>query len=132
MPGVVEDLVHGPGFDALTAVHDQHGVADLGHQSQVVGDQDEGGIGFLLQFGHEVQDLRLNGHVQGSGGFVGDQQFGLTDQRHRNHCALPHAPGKVVRVFVIAHKMKAAYTQRDASRRTPAELFPPVYARVEH
>ncbi|WP_104174841.1 chlorohydrolase family protein [Arthrobacter sp. Y81] len=29
-------------------------------------------------------------------------------------------------------KMKAAYTLRDASRRTTAELFPPVYARVEH
>ena len=28
-------------------------------------------------------------------------------------------------------KMKAAYTLRDASRRTTAELFPPVYARVE-
>jgi hypothetical protein len=29
-------------------------------------------------------------------------------------------------------KMKVAYTLRDASRRTAAELFPPVYARVEH
>ena len=29
-------------------------------------------------------------------------------------------------------KMKAAYTLRDVSRRTTAELFPPVYARVEH
>ncbi len=29
-------------------------------------------------------------------------------------------------------KMRAAYPLRDASRRTTAELFPPVYARVEH
>jgi hypothetical protein len=29
-------------------------------------------------------------------------------------------------------KMRDAYTLRDASRRSRAELFPPVYARVEH
>ena len=29
-------------------------------------------------------------------------------------------------------KMRSAYTLRDGARRTTAELFPPVYARVEH
>ncbi|MDI2021236.1 hypothetical protein PJL18_01755 [Paenarthrobacter nicotinovorans] len=49
MPGVVEDVVHRPGLDALAAVHDQHVVADLGHYAEVVRDEDQRRVRFLLE-----------------------------------------------------------------------------------
>ena len=54
----------------------------------------------LLQVAHQVEDLRLDGHVERGGGLVGDQQLGVAGQRHRDHRALPHAAGELVRVVV--------------------------------
>jgi hypothetical protein len=50
-----------------------------------------------LQFGNELENLRLNGHIQGGGGFVGNQQFGLVNERHGNHHSLAHAARELVR-----------------------------------
>jgi hypothetical protein len=44
-----------------------------------------------LQLAHQVEDLRLNRHIERRGRFVGDQQIGLAGEGHRDHHALPHA-----------------------------------------
>ena len=49
-----------------------------------------------------VEDLRLDRHVERRGGLVGDQQRRAADQRQRDHHALAHAAGKLVRVLVEA------------------------------
>ena len=53
-----------------------------------------------LQLAHQVQDLRLDGHVQRRRRFVRDQQRRVVGQRHRDHHPLPHAARKLVRVIV--------------------------------
>ncbi len=53
-----------------------------------------------LQVPDQVQDLRLHGHVQRGGRLVGDQQLRVARQRHRDHRALAHAAGELVRVVV--------------------------------
>ncbi len=47
----------------------------------------------LLEVAQQVQNLRLNGHVQRGGGFVGHQELGLAGQGHGDHHALLHAAG---------------------------------------
>ena len=42
----------------------------------------------------------LHGHVERRGGFVGDQEVGAGDQHHRDHDALAHAAGDLVRIEV--------------------------------
>ena len=56
--------------------------------------------GFLLQPEQQVEDLGLDGGVQGRGGLVGDDQLGVQGEGHRDHGALPHAAGELVRVVV--------------------------------
>ena len=49
---------------------------------------------------HQLEDLRLHRHVERGRGLVGDEQLRVADQRHRDHRALAHAAGELVRVVV--------------------------------
>ena len=55
-----------------------------------------------MQARHQRQNLRLNRHIQRSGGFVGNQHARLADHGHGNHHALTHAARELVRVLVQA------------------------------
>ena len=50
----------------------------------------------------QLEDLRLDRHVERGRRLVGDEQRGLAGERHRDHHALPHAAGELVRVGVDA------------------------------
>ncbi len=65
-----------------------------------MGDEEQRRVAFALQVGHELEDLRLNGHVQGRGGLVGDEQVRLAGQRHGDHHPLTLTARKAVRIFV--------------------------------
>ena len=56
----------------------------------------------LLKFFDLVHDFLLNDHVQGSGGFVHDEERGFERQRYRDHCPLAHSAGELVRVGLEA------------------------------
>ena len=49
-----------------------------------------------------VEDLLLDGDVQGAGGLVGDQQLRQCGEAHRDQGALLHAAGELVRVLLGA------------------------------
>ena len=49
---------------------------------------------FLIKF----QNLRLDGHIQRGGRFVGDEKVGFGDEGHGDHYPLAHAPGELVRI----------------------------------
>ncbi|GDX02970.1 hypothetical protein ExPUPEC61_00550 [Escherichia coli] len=70
------------------------------HQRQVMSDQHQRHVLFLLQLQQQFDDLRLDGHVQRSGRFIGNQQFWSTGNRHGDHHALAHAAGKLMRVNI--------------------------------
>ena len=69
---------------------------------EVVGDQHDRHAGSLLQLAQQVQDLGLGRHVQGGGRLVGDQQFRVGRQRHRDHRPLAQAAAELVGVLVHA------------------------------
>jgi hypothetical protein len=55
-----------------------------------VGDQENRGTFLpLLHFEHQVENLRLDRHVQRRRRLVGNEQVRRQGQRHRNHDALP-------------------------------------------
>ena len=88
---------HGRGLAPLhdpARVHDEQILDHVPHHAQVMGDEHQGHAEVLLQLADELQDLRLDGHVQGRGRFVGDQQFGPAGKRHGDHHPLAHAAGK--------------------------------------
>jgi hypothetical protein len=98
----VEQVDHVGLFHLLAGVHHHHAVAALGHHAQVVRDHHHAHAQLLLQALDELEDLRLDGHVQRGGRLVGDQHLGVAGQGQRDHHALAHAAGELVRVLVHA------------------------------
>jgi hypothetical protein len=68
-----------------------------------MGDQEDRKAEFALQARQQPQDLRLHGNVERGGRLVGDQQFGIAHQRHRDHDALTQAAGKLMRKLAEPH-----------------------------
>ena len=102
----VKNLLDVAFFDFFPPVHDDHPVRDLGNDAHVVCDENDRHAHFLLQQPHQLEDLRLNGDVERRRGLVGDEQLRLARQRHGDHHALAHSPGKLVRV--AAHLLEHA------------------------
>ena len=102
MLGRREDRVGVGLLDDPAGVHDRDLVGHLGHHAEVVGDDDDGGVELALQPLDQLEDLRLDGHVERGRRLVGDQQLRVVGQRHRDHRALAHAARELVRVGVGA------------------------------
>ena len=95
---VVEDLRGRPGLHDEALAHDGDPVGEVGHHAHVVGDEHNGAVQFVPQVAHEVKDFGLDGHVEGGGGLVGNQQLRVAGERLRDHGALALPAGKLVRV----------------------------------
>lgn len=80
MLGRVEELIGGCEFDDLSKIHDSDVIADVLDDGQVVGDEEIGQLKFFLQVHEEVDDLGLDGDVQGADGLVADDETGIEGQ----------------------------------------------------
>ena len=81
MSGSLVDVEGGPHLDELAQIHDSDGIGHVLDHGQVVGDEDIGEMPTALEFLQEVQDLGLDGDVQGRDGFVGHDQLGVEGER---------------------------------------------------
>ena len=90
MGSVVENFFPAAILCYSASIHDAQVISYLVDDSHVVGDQQDSHAGLFLQITHQAQDLGLNGDIQSGGGFIGDEQFGLTGQSHGNHDPLFH------------------------------------------
>jgi hypothetical protein len=102
MLGPAEEVDGGGLLDDLTRVHDRDVVADLGHDSHVMRDEDHRHFVLAAKLVEEVEDLGLDRDVERSRRLVGDQETRIARERDRDHHALAHAPGEPVRVVVEA------------------------------
>ena len=59
-----------------------------------MGDKDDGRVGLALGHGQEVQDLGLDGHIQGGGGLIGDDHVRIVGDGDGDHDPLAHAAGE--------------------------------------
>ena len=95
-----QDLVDGALLDDPAGVHDDDVVDRLGHDAEVVGDQQQRRPGPVLDLPEELEDLGLDRDVERRRRLVGDQQLRVARQRHRDHDALAHAARHLVRVLL--------------------------------
>jgi hypothetical protein len=102
MLGVGEDLVGRPALGDAARVHDAERVAHARHHAEGVGDEDDRGAKPDREFLDDLEDLGLDGDVEGARGLVRDQDLGVAGQAHRDHDALAHAARELVRVLVDA------------------------------
>ena len=66
---------------------------------QVVGNEEIGQAELALQVHHQVEDLRLNGDIEGRNRFVGDDELRRERERARDPDTLALAAGELVRVM---------------------------------
>ena len=95
---VAHNACGGPDLDQLTVVQHGQPVGDLVGDAEIVGDQQHRAAEVGAQFTQQVQQLRLHGHIQGGGGFVGDDQTRAAGDGDRRHHPLPQPAGQFVRV----------------------------------
>ena len=95
---VVEELPSRRALDDAAGVHDNDLVCDLRDDAQVVRDQDDRGVELVLELVDQLDDLRLDRHVERRRRLVGDQQIRLIGQGHGDHHALALASGELMRV----------------------------------
>ena len=99
--GVLGALVDGLGrshLDDPAAIHHRDARADVPHQPQVVGDEQVGQREARLQVDEQVDDLRLDRHVERRHRLVGDDQRRVERERAGQADALPLAAAELVRV----------------------------------
>ena len=78
-------------FDLLAGILDADPFRSFGDHSHVMGDQDDGRSHILLDIAQQIKYLGLNRDVQSCGRFIGNQNTGLTGERHGDHNPLSHA-----------------------------------------
>ncbi len=86
-------------LDDPSCIHHHDVVTVLGHHAEIMGDQDDGRFELVLQPVDEVQDLGLNGHVQGSRGLVGNQEVRVQRKGHGDHGPLAHSAAELMRIL---------------------------------
>ncbi|GAA3220022.1 hypothetical protein GCM10020256_25600 [Streptomyces thermocoprophilus] len=82
------------------------------HDSQVVGDEQERDAEFLLHLLKQVDDLRLDGHVQRGDRLVGDDQLRLQREGAGDADALTLTAGELVREPVVVLGVEADQLQQ--------------------
>ena len=98
MAGALEDFADRALLDQFAGIHYADPVADLLDHGEVVADEQDGGLKLAAQVLEQVQDIGLDGGVQGGGRLVQHQKRRVGRQGHRDHDALLHAAGKLVGV----------------------------------
>ena len=89
-----EHDARGAGFDHLAEIHDQHPFAELAHHREVVAHEDQRGAALALHARQQLQDLRLDGHVERAHRLVADQQSRRQDHGARDGNSLALTAGQ--------------------------------------
>src|SRR5688572_24246224 len=97
---VVDDLLHGADLHDAARVHHGHAVRGFRDDTHVVRDQHDGGAVVAAQALQERDDLRLDRDVERGGRLVGDDEARVGAERKRDHDALAHTAGELVREVV--------------------------------
>ena len=90
-----EDVGDAPGLHDSAGVHDRHPVAQLSDHTEIVGDQEDGGVLGGADLSEQPKHLRLDRDVEGRRRLVRDDELRLTGQPHGDGGSLQH-PARIL------------------------------------
>ena len=105
---MVEDVLRLAVLDQMAEIHDADRVGDVLDDGEVVADEEVGELKLVLQVVQEVDDLRLDRHVQRGDRLVADDEFGVQRKGAGDADSLPLAAGELVRIAVLVEGLQAA------------------------
>ncbi len=115
VPWIFKNILQRAQLDHLPGIHDRHTIAILRHHTEVMGDEQHSGVQTALEGGYHVQHLRLDRHIQGCGGFIGDQERWIAGQGDGDDDPLLHPPGELMGIFMAAVRRDTNHLQHIAS-----------------
>ncbi len=74
VPGMVKQCFYGSFFNNFSGIHYGCFLGDMGDNSQIVTDQDHSHAEGFYQVPDQLENLRLDGNVQGGGGLIRYQE----------------------------------------------------------
>ena len=114
MEGAFEHVGGRAKLDDLAKIHHSNAIGDVLHDGEVVRDKDHGQAHLARKLEKQIDDLRLNRHVEGRDRFVGDDEFGFDRQRASDCYALALATGEFVRIFFEEARRQANFPEQIA------------------
>ncbi len=96
--GTRKQVIDRCGLDHTAQVHHDHAVAEVLDHAQVMADKQIGQPQFVAQVHEQVENLRLNRHIQRRHRLVAHQQFRLHRQRTGNADALTLTAAELMRI----------------------------------
>src|SRR3989442_9496451 len=102
MDRTAENRLDRADLDELARIHDRDAVAHLRDDTEVVRDQEERHRIGAAEVAEDLEDLRLDDHVERRGRLVCDEQLRLEDEGERDHDPLAHPARELVRVVAEA------------------------------
>ena len=91
-----KEVADGAGFDDFAVLHDDHAVAIVGDDAQVLRDQQHGRASAVRRLPHLIEELRLDRDVEAAGRLVRNQEPRAGAHGHGDKHALGHACGELV------------------------------------
>lgn len=95
---VPDNLVAGAFFDDLTFVHHRDALADMLDDRHVVGDEEVGQSELFLKVHEQVDDLRLDRHIERGGRLITDDELGFEREGASDPDALTLTTRELVRI----------------------------------
>ncbi len=99
-------------LNLAAGIHDHDALGDFSNHAEIMGDQNDRRADTALEVEHQLQDLRLDRHVQRRGRLVGNQELGVAGECHGDHHALAHAAGELMRILAHAPRRLRDTNQR--------------------
>lgn len=121
----IKHVAHRTTFDNPPQIHHRHAPAEMTHHAQIVRDEQKPQPALLDQPCKQLQNLRVNRHVERADWFIGDDERRHQRQGARNRDALPLAAGEFVCVAIerFGRQADLAEQRRDAFADRPGRLL---------
>ncbi len=100
VPWIAEQSSRVSHFDDATEVHDGCAPADMLDEAQIVRNEQVRKTQFLLELDQQVDDLRLDRHVERRNRFIGDDERRVQREGTRDTDALALAAAELVRIAI--------------------------------
>lgn len=104
---VPEDVIGRASLENAAVPHHEHLVTQLGDHGEVVRDEDEGDAEISTQRIQEIDDRRLDRHVEGRYGLIADENSWLRREGARNRDPLPLPTRQLVRPPALERDVEA-------------------------
>ncbi|VTR68114.1 hypothetical protein DESC_690051 [Desulfosarcina cetonica] len=98
MAGAPENIIRMTQFNGLAQEHHADPVGDVAHHPEIVGDEQVGQLQAFLQILEQIEDLGLDGNIQGGDGLVANHEGGVRGQGPGDADALALPAAELVRV----------------------------------